>query len=107
ESKSFRTLKATPPDQAASPKISHSSLEIDLTLIVPAPPGAQNFASKERAIRVPSSPRDRLSASEMCSDIVNSVRHAVALIRANNVAASEGLNPTTPTKLGDGIGMSR
>ncbi|WP_212479484.1 hypothetical protein, partial [Bradyrhizobium liaoningense] len=25
ESKSFRTLKATPPDQAASPKISHSS----------------------------------------------------------------------------------
>ncbi|MBR0948632.1 abortive infection family protein, partial [Bradyrhizobium liaoningense] len=26
ESKSFRTLKATPPDQAASPKISHSSL---------------------------------------------------------------------------------
>ena len=43
----------------------------------------------------------------LCSDIVNSVRHAVALIRANNVAASEGLNPTTPTKLGDGIGMSR
>ncbi|WP_212479771.1 hypothetical protein, partial [Bradyrhizobium liaoningense] len=28
ESKSFRTLKATPPDQAASPKISHSSSQL-------------------------------------------------------------------------------
>lgn len=34
-------------------------------------------------------------------------RHAVALIRANNIAASDGPSPTTPTKLGGGIGMSR
>ncbi|WP_439362071.1 hypothetical protein [Bradyrhizobium sp. DASA03007] len=41
------------------------------------------------------------------SDIVNSAHHAVALIWANNIAASDGPNPTMPTKLGGGIGMSR
>lgn len=41
------------------------------------------------------------------SDITNSPHHAVALIRANSIAASEGPSPTMPTKLGGGVGISR
>ncbi len=39
--------------------------------------------------------------------ILSLPHNAVALMHANHIAASDGPSPTTPTKPGGGIGMSR